>query len=87
MKQVQVKGIELRRYSNDGVEEVPDLVAIEEPLEIRLGHGSMDGRKEEVFSVTMRTPGADVELALGLLFSLPNIQFYLLMVYMNTRRF
>src|SRR6195952_1212565 len=38
----------------------PDAVAIEEPLEIRV-----DGRP---LSVTMRTPGHDEELALGLLF-------------------
>jgi FdhD protein len=43
---------------HDGVE---DAVAIEEPLEIRV-----DGAP---LSVTMRTPGADEELALGFLFS------------------
>ena len=34
-----------------------DLVAVEEPLEIRIG--------EEPVAVTMRTPGHDEELALG----------------------
>jgi FdhD protein len=38
----------------------PDAVAVEEPLEIRV-----DGRP---IAVTMRTPGADEELALGFLF-------------------
>jgi FdhD protein len=42
---------------HDGVE---DAVAVEEPLEIRV-----DG---EPIAVTMRTPGADEELALGFLF-------------------
>ena len=40
--------------------EIPDRVAVEEPLEIRV-----DG---EPLAVTMRTPGHDEELALGFLF-------------------
>jgi FdhD protein len=47
----------LRRVSHDGVS---DLVAVEEPLEIRV-----DG---EPVAVTMRTPGADEELAAGFLY-------------------
>jgi FdhD protein len=38
-----------------------DLLAVEEPLEIRLGKRSL--------SITMRTPGSDFELAAGFLFS------------------
>jgi FdhD protein len=37
----------------------PDTLAVEEPMEIRLG--------DTPFTVTMRTPGHDVELALGFL--------------------
>lgn len=47
----------LRRIERDGAE---DLVAVEEPLEIRV-----DG---EPLAVTMRTPGHDEELALGFLY-------------------
>lgn len=47
-----------------------DVVATEEPLEIRLelddGKG---GRQERSISITMRTPGNDEELALGFLYS------------------
>ncbi|OIN61091.1 formate dehydrogenase accessory sulfurtransferase FdhD [Arsenicibacter rosenii] len=52
----------------------PDLLAIEEPLEIRLGFGPIDNRQQRSLSVTMRTPGADgpgadQELALGYLYA------------------
>ena len=69
MKAAQVKGIGLVRFTSGDLTREPDLLAIEEPLEIRLGYGKMGDRKEEVFSVTMRSPGSDEELALGLLFS------------------
>jgi FdhD protein len=48
-------GVHALRIPGHGVEE--DLVAVEEPLEIRIG--------EEPVAVTMRTPGNDEELALG----------------------
>jgi FdhD protein len=44
-----------------------DFVAAEEPLEIRLGYETPDGRAETSISVTMRTPGSDAELATGFL--------------------
>lgn len=47
----------------------PDLLAVEEPLEIRLGFGSEADRKQKAISVTMRTPGHDFELALGFLYT------------------
>ena len=40
-----------------------DTVVVEEPLEIRLKRG----KKEEQLGITMRTPGADLELAAGFL--------------------
>ena len=46
-----------------------DLLAVEEPLAIRLGFGPTDHRQQRQLSVTMRTPGHDVELVLGFLFS------------------
>jgi FdhD protein len=46
-------------------EEAIDTLAVEEPLEIRLGIGKM----HRAVSITMRTPGADGELAAGFLFT------------------
>lgn len=47
-----------------------DLVAVEEPLEIRLDYEDACGhRVEQSISITMRTPGEDFELAAGFLFS------------------
>ncbi len=44
-----------------------DSVAVEEPLEIRLGFTTPDGRAVRSISITMRTPGNDEELAAGFL--------------------
>lgn len=44
-----------------------DRVAVEEPLEIRLGYETPRGRTESSISITMRTPGHDAELATGFL--------------------
>ncbi|HVW79366.1 MAG TPA: formate dehydrogenase accessory sulfurtransferase FdhD [Mycobacteriales bacterium] len=49
------------RWSVDGVVSRPDTLAAEEPLEIRIGG--------QALTVTMRTPGDDVDLVLGFLVS------------------
>ena len=49
--------------------DLDDILVTEEPLEIRLGHGPEEDRKEVRLSVTMRTPGNDEELAIGFLFT------------------
>lgn len=48
-----------------------DIVATEEPLEVRLAYSRPDGsgRAEQSISITMRTPGNDEELAVGFLFT------------------
>jgi FdhD protein len=50
--------------------EQDDVVADEEPLEIRLGYiDSKQGRAHKSVAITMRTPGQDTELTLGFLFN------------------
>ncbi|HET9091104.1 MAG TPA: formate dehydrogenase accessory sulfurtransferase FdhD [Acidimicrobiales bacterium] len=47
----------------------PDELAVEEPLEVRVGGLDAASARPEVLTVTMRTPGNDFELALGWLLS------------------
>jgi FdhD protein len=53
--------VRVRRWDSGRWSEAPDAVVMEEPLQLLL-----DG---EALSVVMRTPGSDIELALGLLFA------------------
>jgi FdhD protein len=46
-----------------------DLLAVEEPLEIRIGYGDQNNRSQKSLVVTLRTPGHDFELALGFAYS------------------
>jgi len=61
--------VEMLKVSAESSEQVADALSVEEPLEIVLS-GSADGADfKRVLAVTMRTPGNDDELALGLLLS------------------
>jgi FdhD protein len=64
-----VKHTAIKKISDSGIESKPDLLAIEEPLEIRIGFGAVTDRQQKSLSVTMRTPGHDFELASGFLFT------------------
>ena len=54
-------GLRIRKWDAGRWSEVPDAVVTEEPLQLML-----DG---EPLSVVMRTPGQDIELALGLMYA------------------
>lgn len=59
--QPAVERVAIVRVGPSGDEARPDAIAVEEPLEIRLGG--------QAFAVIMRTPGADQALAAGFLLS------------------
>jgi FdhD protein len=63
-----LRQVQIRRIA-DSAHDTADVVATEEPLEIRLGFRSNGQRAERSISVTMRTPGNDDELAIGFLFT------------------
>ena len=61
--------IRIRKIDGNSANIVDDQVAVEEPLEIRLGYSTPQGRTARSVSITMRTPGSDAELAVGFLYS------------------
>ena len=64
-----VHPVEVLRFTGDTTSTAPDLVVTEEPLEIRVGYGPAQDRKQFSLSVTMRTPGQDEALCLGFVFT------------------
>lgn len=64
-----IKEITIIRNKNRELNEIQDVVAVEEPLEIQLETGPNKSREVSPLSVTMRTPGDDEELAIGFLFT------------------
>jgi FdhD protein len=64
-----VRRFEIRRVG-PGAGAYDDVLATEEPLEIRLAYSRPDrSRAQQSVSITMRTPGHDEELAVGFLYS------------------
>lgn len=57
----RARSVPARRFGSGGSRQPVDWVVVEEPLEIRLG--------DRRLLVTMRTPGEDLDLARGLLFT------------------
>lgn len=68
MKQ-HLEPVEIVRYDNGKLISVSDLVSVEEPLGIRLKFHDGNSVTTKDISITMRTPGNDIELALGFLFT------------------
>jgi FdhD protein len=57
------------KVRGDVSQKATDVLAAEEPMEIRVESGPKDHRETTSLSVTMRTPGHDFELAAGFLFT------------------
>ena len=57
---------DIHRYVGGAPASAEDVVAVEEPLEIRL---LVEADKPRSVSITMRTPGDDIDLAAGFLFT------------------
>lgn len=64
VKIIKINSLESTERVNEN-----DLLAVEEPLEIRLVYGLNADRKTKSISITMRTPSNDFELAEGFLYT------------------
>ncbi len=63
------RAVDLERFRANLRETCADRVAVEEPLEIRLGFEANGERQTRAAAITMRTPGDDADLATGFLYS------------------
>ena len=59
----------IKKVQAAAITDAEDVLATEEPLEIRLLHGPSHNRQQQNITVTMRTPGHDEELVAGFLFT------------------
>ncbi|WP_345078481.1 formate dehydrogenase accessory sulfurtransferase FdhD [Nemorincola caseinilytica] len=60
---------QVKKITGSDILEEQDMLATEEPLEIRLSYYTQAGYTAKSISVTMRTPGNDLELAKGFLYT------------------
>lgn len=63
------RSVTVLRWTGQGATSDQDAVAVEEPLEIRVGRADDPASAARSVSITMRTPGHDSELAVGFLVS------------------
>jgi FdhD protein len=64
-----IKHLPVRKVNGFNSSPFSDIISVEEPLEIKIGYGPPADRVQKNISVTMRTPGNDLELAVGFLFT------------------
>lgn len=68
MQENEITKREIFSFQGNAFEKKLDFIAVEETLEISLGFWENDAFVAKNISITMRTPGADRELAVGFLF-------------------
>ena len=61
--------VKIQKVSAQCIADTEDALAVEEPMEIRLGFTQEGKRTSRSISITMRTPGEDFDLAAGFLFT------------------
>ena len=66
---MQVTRTTVKKVNGSIIVDTDDLLATEEPLEIRLNYSDGGKHAQKNISVTMRTPGNDFELAIGFLYT------------------
>ncbi|MDH5367941.1 MAG: formate dehydrogenase accessory sulfurtransferase FdhD [Cyclobacteriaceae bacterium] len=71
-----INHISLTKLKDGLFQKQEDLIAVEEPMEIRVGFGKVSERQQRKLAVTMRTPGQDLELAVGFLYTEGIIRSY-----------
>lgn len=76
MQSSSVAAVQILKFTSPGSDKnsfvtnrAEDLLAVEEPLEIKIVYGEENNRRQKNISVTMCTPGHEVELATGFLFT------------------
>lgn len=76
MQSSSIAAVQILKVTSPGSEKnifvsnhAEDLLAVEQPLEIRIVYGPENDRQQKNISVTMCTPGHDEELATGFLFT------------------
>ncbi len=69
MEQLPTIHTDIKKVSGSQITAANDVLAVEEPLEIKLAYCDARGAQLKNISVTMRTPGCDEELALGFLYT------------------
>lgn len=66
---ISVTHKKIKKVSGNAITDMDDLVAVEEPMELKLNYLNNGIPTEKSVSITMRTPGYDFELAAGFLFT------------------
>ncbi|MBK8923436.1 MAG: formate dehydrogenase accessory sulfurtransferase FdhD [Saprospirales bacterium] len=64
-----IREVNTQTVTPAGIIAKPDMLVVEEPMEIRISHGVGAARRQLRVAVTMRTPGDDEDLAAGFLFT------------------